>query len=87
MNKKQNILVTGGAGYIGAHIVELLFKAKANIIIIDNLVTGNKKLLNKKTKFIKEDIKNKASLTKFINDYKINSIIHLAGSLIHCFTA
>ena len=81
MNKKQNILVTGGAGYIGAHIVELLVKTKANIIIIDNLVTGHKKLLNKKAKFIKEDIKNKTSLIKIINDYEINSIIHLAGSL------
>ena len=81
MSKKQNILVTGGAGYIGAHIVELLVKTKANIIIIDNLVTGHKKLLNKKAKFIKEDIKNKTSLTKIINDYEVNSVIHLAGSL------
>ena len=81
MNKKQNILVTGGAGYIGSHIVELLVKTKSNIIIIDNLVTGHKKLLNKKAKFIKEDIKNKTSITQIINDYKINSIIHLAGSL------
>ena len=80
MNKKQNILVTGGAGYIGSHIVELLVKTKSNIIIIDNLVTGHKKLLNKKAKFIKEDIKNK-TVQEIINDYKINSIIHLAGSL------
>ena len=42
MNKKQNILVTGGAGYIGSHIVELLIKTKANIIIVDNLITGHK---------------------------------------------
>ena len=81
MNKKENILVTGGAGYIGSHIVELLVKTKANIIIIDNLVTGHKKLLNKKAKFIKEDIKNKTLITKIINDYEISSIIHLAGSL------
>ena len=81
MNKKQNILVTGGAGYIGSHIVELLVKTKANIIILDNLVTGHKKLLNKKAIFIKEDINNKTKLTQIINDYKINSIIHLAGLL------
>ena len=81
MNKKENILVTGGAGYIGSHIVELLIKTKSNIIIIDNLVTGHKKLLNKKAKFIKVDIKNKTLITKIINDYKISSIIHLAGSL------
>jgi len=81
MNKKQNILVTGGAGYIGSHIVELLVKTKANIIIVDNLITGHKKLINKKAIFINKDIKNKVALTKIINDYKINSIIHLAGSL------
>ena len=81
MNKKENILVTGGAGYIGSHIVELLIKTKSNIIIIDNLVTGHKKLLNKKAKFIKIDIKNKTLITKIINDYEISSIIHLAGSL------
>ena len=81
MNKKQNILVTGGAGYIGSHIVELLVKTKVNIIIVDNLITGHKKLINKKAIFINKDIKNKVALTKIINDYKINSIIHLAGSL------
>ena len=38
----QNILVTGGAGYIGSHIVELLIKKKLNVIILDNLSTGYK---------------------------------------------
>ena len=59
MDKKQNILVTGGTSYMGIHIVELLVKTKTNIIILDNLVTGHKKLLNKKAIFIKEDIRNK----------------------------
>ena len=45
----NNILVTGGAGYIGSHIVEQLIKTKARVIIIDNLATGYKKLINKKT--------------------------------------
>ena len=49
-----NILITGGAGYIGSHIVEQLIKNKRNVIILDNLVTGYKKLINKKAKFIYE---------------------------------
>ena len=49
----NNILVTGGAGYIGSHIVEQLIKNKEKVIILDNLVTGYKKLINKKAKFIK----------------------------------
>ena len=56
----NNILVTGGAGYIGSHIVEQLIKNNDTVIILDNLVTGYKKLINKKAIFIKADIKNKS---------------------------
>ena len=79
--KNTNILITGGAGYIGSHIVELLVKAKANVIIYDNLVTGFKKLINKKAKFIKGDTKNLKKLTEVIQKNKIVSIIHLAAYL------
>ena len=81
MNKKQNILVTGGAGYIGSHIVEQLIKNKKKVIIVDNLVTGHKELINKKAKFFKIDIKNKLKISKLIKDYNITSIIHLAAYL------
>ena len=77
----NNILVTGGAGYIGSHIVENLVKTKNRVIILDNLVTGYKRLINKKAKFIKADIKNKKDLIKIIKNNKINSIIHLAAYL------
>ena len=77
----NNILVTGGAGYIGSHIVEQLVKTKARIIIIDNLTTGYKKLINKKAIFVKGDIKNFKKLSKTVNKYKIDSIIHLAACL------
>ena len=77
----NNILVTGGAGYIGSHIIELLIKKKFKVFIYDNLVTGYKKLINKKAVFIKGDIKNSKLLIKTINDNNINSIIHLAGYL------
>jgi UDP-glucose 4-epimerase len=77
----NNILITGGAGYIGSHVTEQLIKNKEKVIILDNLVTGYKKLINKKAKFIKADIKNKLKISKIIRDYNINSIIHLAAYL------
>ena len=55
----MNILITGGAGYIGSHIAEQLINKKNNIIILDNLETGYKKLINKKAIFIKGDINEK----------------------------
>ena len=77
----DNILVTGGAGYIGSHIVEQLAKTKARVIIIDNLETGYKKLINKNAIFVKGDIKNLEQLSKLFHKYKINSVIHLAAYL------
>ena len=82
MSKSNNfILVTGGAGYIGSHIVEQLINDRENVIILDNLVTGYKKLINKKAKFIKADIKHKSKIIKIIQDHNITSIIHLAAYL------
>ena len=81
INKNNNILITGGAGYIGSHIVEEFDKNKNNIFILDNLVTGFKRLINKKATFIKGDIKNIALIKKIIKKNNINSIIHLAAYL------
>ena len=78
----MNILVTGGAGYIGSHIIELLVKKKTNkVIVLDNLSTGYRILINKKTKFFKGDINNKKLIKKLLNKFNIDTIIHLAASL------
>ena len=78
----KNILITGGAGYIGSHVAEILINKKKNIFIIDNLSSGFKKLLNKKAHFINLNILNTSKLKKIIIHNKIDSVIHLAASLI-----
>ena len=78
----KNILITGGAGYIGSHIAELLIKKKKKIYIIDNLSTGYKRLINKKAKFYKIDIQNSKKIKKIIIKNNIDSVIHLAASLV-----
>ena len=77
----KNTLITGGAGYIGSHIAEELEKSSAKIYLIDNLATGFKRLINKKAKFIKLDIKNSKKLKNIVQKYKIDTIIHLAAYL------
>ncbi len=78
----KNILITGGAGYIGSHIAEILVKKNQKVFIIDNLSTGYRKLINKKAKFFKISINEKNKISSIIKKNKIDSIIHLAGSLI-----
>ena len=57
----MNILITGGAGFIGSQLVNVIYdrNPKAKVIVIDNLSTGKKKMLNPGAKFFKIDIKNK----------------------------
>ena len=78
----KNILITGGAGYIGAHVSEIFVENKNKVFIVDDLSTGYKRLINKKAKFYKANILNVKKMHKIIKDNKIDSIIHLAGSLI-----
>ena len=78
----KNILVTGGAGYIGSHVCEALVGNKKKVFIVDNLSTGYKKLVNKKINFCKIDILNTKKIRNLIIENKIDSIIHLAGSLV-----
>ena len=77
----KNILVTGGAGYIGSHVVEDLIKLKKKVFIVDNLSTGHRKLVNKKSKFYNCDINNYEMMNKIIKYNNISTIFHLAASL------
>ena len=78
----KNILITGGAGYIGSHVTEALIKKKKKIFILDNLSTGYKKLINKKAKFYKINILEKSKINLILRKENIDTVIHLAGSLI-----
>ena len=78
-NKANKILITGGAGYIGSHVAERLINSKLKIIAFDNLSRGNRKLINKKTKFIKADVNNLRKLKKVISENNVNTVIHLGG--------
>jgi UDP-glucose 4-epimerase len=76
----MKLLLTGGAGFIGSNIAELLVKKGHSLTIIDNLVTGKKERLDKiidKIDFYKMDIRNKKDIEKIIVDF--DGIIHQAA--------
>ena len=78
---KKNVLVTGGAGFIGSQITTDLIREKFKVFVLDNLSTGSKKLLHKNCIFKKLDINETKKIEKFIKKNKIKIAIHLAASL------
>ena len=78
---KSTILITGGAGYIGSKISYDLTDQDYNVVVIDNLSTGNKKLINPKSKFYKIDILDTKKISKIIKHHKIRNIFHMAACL------
>ena len=79
MNKNNNILITGGAGYIGSHVSLLLIEKGYNITIIDSLITGNKQLVPKEAKLEICDIADIKKVTEILKDKRFKAVLHFAG--------
>ncbi len=82
----MNVLVTGGAGYIGTHTSVELLNAGHNVVCVDNLVNSKKEAVNrvekitgKKVKFYEGDIRDRKILDKIFEENKIDSVINFAG--------
>jgi len=74
-----NILVTGGAGYIGSHVALRLLEEGHQVSIVDNLITGNESLIPKKASFLKCNINNKQKISNLLKNNKYDLIIHFAA--------
>ncbi|GAB6099387.1 GDP-mannose 4,6-dehydratase [Halanaerocella petrolearia] len=79
MSVARKVLVTGGAGFIGSHIVDQLIDRGDKVIVLDNLSTGKKENLNKKAEFHKLDIRD--DLTEVFEQYNIDYVIHQAAQI------
>lgn len=78
----MTILVTGGAGYIGGHMVLNLLDAGEKVVIIDNLSTGKDWTIPNDVAFVKGDVEDIALVSETIKKYDVNAVIHFAGSII-----
>ena len=74
----MNILVTGGAGYIGSHTSHLLIDKGHEVTIVDNLIQGDEKLVPKKANFINADISDENKIKKLLQN-KFDLVMHFAG--------
>ncbi|MFD3446615.1 NAD-dependent epimerase/dehydratase family protein [Microbacteriaceae bacterium 4G12] len=72
------ILVIGGAGYIGSHVVKELISQHHRVVVLDNLSTGNRMSVNKRAVFEKGDFLNPDDLDRVFSRYSIEAVMHFA---------
>ncbi|MBL8030618.1 MAG: UDP-glucose 4-epimerase GalE [Candidatus Doudnabacteria bacterium] len=75
------VLVTGGAGYIGSHVVEELVSSGYEVVIVDNLSAGKRENLHPGAKFYEGDIKDLNFLRDVFATEKISAVMHFAASI------
>lgn len=76
------ILVTGGAGYIGSHMVWCLLDAHEDVVVLDRLSTGFRWAVAPEAKFYEGDIGDSELLSRIFASHDIEAIIHFAGSVV-----
>jgi len=77
--EKKAVLVTGGAGYIGSHAVLALLDAGEQVVVLDDLSTGERARVPERAVFIEGDAGNAALVLRAIHEHGIGTIMHFAG--------
>ncbi len=78
----MTILVTGGAGYIGSHMVLALAERAEQVVVLDNLSTGFWWAVAPEAKLVEGDIGDEALLDRLMREYKFDAVVHFAGSIV-----
>jgi UDP-glucose 4-epimerase len=77
----MNILVTGGAGYIGSAAAEALIRAGHTVTVYDSLVTGHRSAVPEGALFVEADLSDSHTLAKTLTDQKFDAVMHFAASI------
>lgn len=79
MSATQRILVTGGAGFIGSHVVDLLLERGAEVLVIDDLSSGHQSNVNGQASFVRIDIRDRGALQTAASEFEPTGVCHLAA--------
>ena len=75
----MKILLTGGAGYIGSHVLLSILEKNYKVVVVDDLSTGNINLIPEGIKHIKCNINEKDKISNIIQSEKFDILLHFAG--------
>ena len=75
----MKIILTGGAGYIGSHVLLSILRNNHDVCIIDDLSTGNKNLIPKNTRHINCNINNEELISNLLQKERFDILLHFAG--------
>lgn len=75
----MNILVTGGAGFIGSVMTQQLVNAGHTIVVIDNLESGHEKSVDSRATFQKVDLQDRKHIESLFNNQPFDAVMHFAG--------
>jgi UDP-glucose 4-epimerase len=76
------VLVTGGAGYIGSHMVLGLIERGDDVVVLDNLTTGVASQVSPDAAFVEGDIRDQDLVESILRDRKVDAVVHFAGSTV-----
>lgn len=76
----MSVLVTGGCGYIGSHMVWSLLDQHEDVVVIDNLVTGNRDAIPSEATLFEASLADKRTLERIFRENDITDVLHFAGS-------
>lgn len=79
MTKKKAILVVGGAGYIGSHMVKDLLRADYPVVVLDNLSKGHRELVAENAVFVEGDLGDAGLLDRLFSEHEIGAVMHFAA--------
>lgn len=76
------VLVTGGAGYVGSHVVLALVDAGREVVVLDDLSTGLRALVPPRARFIEGSIADLALAAQIMTEHRVEAVVHAAGSAV-----
>jgi len=76
------VLVTGGAGYIGSHMVLTLRDAGRDVVVLDNLSTGFREALPESSPLVVGDVGDSELVAQILRQHKVEAVVHFAGSTV-----